>query len=356
MDQLRRREYQQSSGQVPGQQGGPEKRKGRKYPLLSSFELKGENKAGYPAKLTSIPHPDYVFFMKADSPSGPAGSLDHHPDKKKSLIFVVSDGTGRTAERALSAALVQFPGAHVDIMVRANVRSKLRVRAIVAEAAKTGRFIVHTIVTDAIREELVKSGREHNVETIDLMGPLLARLTETLAASPTEKPGLFAQLNQSYFRRIETMEFAFKHDDGQRPEDLRKAEIVLLGVSRTFKTPLSIYLAFKGWFVANIPIVLNQELPEIVVKLPPNRIFGLDTNARQLAELRRTRHDYLQGAAGDYADPEAVRIELMYARRFFFKHPLWAIIHVTNKPIEEIAAEILALRGKAGKANRPELF
>jgi len=288
--------------------------------------------------LTSIRHPEYRSGVKSDNDPAAAARADHRPDKRKSLIFVVSDGTGRTAERALSAALVQFPGAQVDIAVRPNVRSKPRVRAIVAEAAKTGRFIVHTIVTDAVREELVKSGREHNVETIDLMGPLLVRLTETLATSPTEKPGLFTQLNKSYFRRIETMEFAFKHDDGQRVEDARKAEIVLLGVSRTFKTPLSIYLAFKGWFVANIPIILHQELPNIVTKLPPNRVFCLDTNARQLAELRRTRHDYLKGAAGDYADPEAVRIELMYARRNFYKNPLWAIINVTNKPIEENAS------------------
>jgi [pyruvate, water dikinase]-phosphate phosphotransferase / [pyruvate, water dikinase] kinase len=271
-------------------------------------------------------------------------------------IYVVSDGTGRTAEQALSAALVQFPGARVDIIVRSKVRTKKRAREVVSEAAEAGGFIVHTIVTDAVRESMVNSGRENNVETIDLMGPLIARLTETLAATPSEKPGLFTRLNKSYFRRIETMEFAFRHDDGQRVEDLRKAEVVLLGVSRTFKTPLSIYLAFKGWFVANVPITLHHEPPELLAKLPPNRMFCLDTNARQLAELRRARHDYLKGAAGEYADPEYVRIELMHARQFYGRHPRWAIINVTNKPIEEIATEILAVRGKTGKARQDDFF
>ncbi|OGU54848.1 MAG: hypothetical protein A2V66_04570 [Ignavibacteria bacterium RBG_13_36_8] len=272
------------------------------------------------------------------------------------IVFVVSDGTGRTAEQAINAALAQFPGAEVEIMVRSKVRTKKRAREVITEAGEAKGFIVHTIVTDEIREFLVNFSRENNVETIDLMGPLIARLTETLATSPTEKPGLFTQLNKSYFRRIETMEFAFRHDDGQRVEDLRKAEIVLLGVSRTFKTPLSIYLAFKGWFVANVPITLDYEPPSVLAKLYPNRVFCLDTNARQLAELRRARNDYLKGAAGDYADQEFVRIELMNARKYFSKHSKWAIINVTNKPIEEIATEIIAVRGESkDKFNRGSL-
>ncbi len=269
-------------------------------------------------------------------------------------IFVVSDGTGRTAERALSAALVQFPGAQVDIIVRPNVRTPQKARRVVLEAARAGGFIVHTIVTDAVREAVVNAGRAGNVETIDLMGPLIARLTATLAESPSEKPGLFSQLNKSYFRRIESVDFAFRHDDGQRIEDLRKAELVLLGVSRTFKTPLSVYLAFKGWFVANVPFVMRQEPPAILARIAPNRVFCLDTNARQLAELRRARDEYLKGAANSYADPEFVRIELMQARQYYARHPRWAVVNVTNKPIEEIATEILAIRGGSGKAGPPD--
>ena len=271
-------------------------------------------------------------------------------------IHVVSDGTGRTAERALSAALAQFPRAEVEIRILSKVRTPKHAREVVSQAASAGGFIIHTIVTDTVREALINAARESHVETIDLMGPLLARLTETLAASPTEKPGLFAQLNKSYFRRIESMDFAFRHDDGQRLEDLRRAEIVLLGVSRTFKTPLSIYLAFKGWFVANVPVVLQQHPSAALEKIPPRKVFCLDTNARTLAELRRARRDYLAGGADDYADQEMVRIELMDARSFYARHPGWTIINVTNKPIEEIATEILAIRGKRRAEGDSELL
>lgn len=271
-------------------------------------------------------------------------------------IYIVSDGTGRTAQQALSAALTQFPGATVEIVVRPRVRTKKRAREVVLEAARSGAILVHTIVTSEVREAIVTSARENNVEKIDLMGPLVARLADRLAVSPSEKPGLFAQLNKSYFRRVETMDFAFRHDDGQRIEEVRKAEIVLLGVSRTFKTPLSVYLAFKGWFVANVPITLDHEPPAVLSKLPPARVFCLDTNARQLAELRRPRHEYLKGAAGNYADPEFVRIELMHARSYFSRHPGWAVVNVTLKPIEEIASEILAIRGQSGKAHGEDLL
>jgi len=274
---------------------------------------------------------------------------------KPNRIYVISDGTGRTASQTLAAALLQFHGAKIEVVIRPGIRTKGEVREVVREASEAGAFIIHTIVTDVVREELVRAGREGNVEAIDLMGPLIARLTETLAASPSEKPGLFAQLNKSYYRRIETMDFAFRHDDGQRFEDLGKAELVLLGVSRTFKTPLSIYLAFKGWFVANVPITLHQDPPAILSRLSPKKVFCLDTNARQLAELRRARAEYLKGAVSDYADQEYVRIELMHARQFYARHPGWTVVTVTNKPIEEIASEILALRGAAGKT-REALF
>lgn len=260
-------------------------------------------------------------------------------------IYIVSDGSGRTGEQALSAALIQFVDVNVKLVIKAKVRTEQKIRQIVQEASRTGGFIVHTLVTDKLREVMLRSGRKYNVDTIDLMGGLLSRLSEKFAISPAEKPGLFGQLNKSYFRRVETMEFAINHDDGHRINNLRKAEIVLIGVSRTFKTPLSIYLAFKEWFVANIPIVLGETLPPIINKLPVSKVFCLDTNAHALSELRRARQDYLKGAIGDYDDIEYVKIELMNARKIFNTQPKWSVINVTSKPIEEIASEILAIKG-----------
>jgi len=272
--------------------------------------------------------------------------------KKEYNIYIVSDGTGRTAEQALNAALAQFGNVKVNLIRRPKVRTEQRVINVIKEAKENDGFIVHTLVTDKLREAMLRGGRKNNVDTIDLMGGLLARLSEEFSVSPAEKPGLFGQLNKTYFRRIETMEFAFHHDDGQRVNELKKAEIVLFGVSRTFKTPISIYLAFKGWFVANVPIVIGQEFPPIINKLLASNVFCLDTNARALAELRRARQSYLGGAIGDYDDIEYVRMELMYARNIFSKNPGWAIINVTNKPIEEIASEILTIKGDRGKGDR----
>jgi regulator of PEP synthase PpsR (kinase-PPPase family) len=190
---------------------------------------------------------------------------------------------------------------------------------------------------------MLKTGRLHNVETIDIMGPLLSRLTNLLAVSPTQKPGLFNHLNEAYFRRVETMNFAFKHDDGMRSQEVCKAEIILVGVSRTFKTPLSIYLAFKGWLVANVPIVLDMSIPDSLHELDQSKVFYLNTNARRLAELRNVRSEKLGDETGEYATYEYVRRELMYGRRICSSHPGWSNITVTGKSIEEIASEIIAL-------------
>jgi regulator of PEP synthase PpsR (kinase-PPPase family) len=263
-------------------------------------------------------------------------------------IFIVSDGTGRTAKQALDAALTQFGNAQVDIKTWSDVRSEEQVETIVQEAKKGAAFIVHTLVADSMRDKMINCGREHDVATIDLMGPFLARLSNQFSASPSEKPGLFSQLNKDYFRRIETMEFAFYHDDGKRVNDLYKAEIVLVGVSRTFKTPLSIYLAFKGWWVANVPIIFNVEPPPILFKLEPKVVFALNTSAHQLAEFRQARQNFLGEAVGSYADLEFVRMELMYARNIFSRRPEWPVISVVSKPIEEIASEILALKNMKG--------
>ncbi len=185
------------------------------------------------------------------------------------------------------------------------------------------------------------AGRLHDVETIDLMGPLLTQLMVLLSDTPSERPGLFRELNKEYFQRIEAMEFAFRHDDGQRTHHLRQADIVLLGVSRTFKTPLSIYLAFKGWLVGNVPVVLDLPVPGPVMELPEGKVFCLSTEPRYLSVLRQVRHEHLGGATGEYANIEFVRREIAYANGIFSKRPDWPVIQVTKKPIEEIASELL---------------
>jgi regulator of PEP synthase PpsR (kinase-PPPase family) len=257
-------------------------------------------------------------------------------------IFVVSDGSGGTAKRALSAALIQFEGANIEIVEKPNVRTNSQLEAVVKEAAQSEGFIIHTLVSNHVRNTMLRACRLHNIPAFDLMGPLLDRLSQQLSIKPAMKPGLFQQLNEEYFRRIESMEFAFHHDDGLRSQELDRAEIILVGVSRTFKTPLSIYLAFKGWFVANIPVVLDMPLPTIINNLSPGTVFGLKSDPYRLAELRLVREERLNRVTGDYAKPDHVCQEMKYAMNLFDQHPDWPVIDVTSKPIEEIASEILA--------------
>ncbi len=271
---------------------------------------------------------------------------------KMNKIFVVSDGTGGTAKRALNAALTQFEGAKIQIVERPNIRNTRQVESVVQEAAKVKGFIIHTLVSHSVRDAMLRIARIYNIATFDLMGPLLERLSQKLSISPSMKPDLFRQLNEEYFRRMETMEFAFRHDDGLRIEELDKAEIVLIGISRTFKTPLCIYLAFKGWFVANVPIILNMPPPPILYKLSPGSVFCLRSDPYRLAELRKVRDEHLSGATGDYAKPEFVRKEMQYAINIFNSHPQWPVIDVTSKPIEEIASEILTFCARKNEEDR----
>ncbi len=264
-------------------------------------------------------------------------------EKKTFPIIVVSDGTGRTAQQALDAALVQFPEAVVDVIIHREVSTQEEISQIVSDAYETQSFIVHTLVTDALREFMIRESHKNNVETVDLMGPLLLRLSNHFSDLPSQKPGLFNKLNKDYFQRIDAMQFAFNHDDGQRLDSLQQADIVLLGVSRTFKTPLSIYLAYKGWFTANVPIIMGMQPSPLLKELNPSRVFCLTTNASRLSELRRTRNERLGGSAGTYSEPNQVSKEINWANMFYDLHPGWTWITVTAKSVEEIASEILAI-------------
>lgn len=256
-------------------------------------------------------------------------------------LFIISDGTGRTAKQTLKAALTQFENVKVQVHLRSHVRSEKQVLKVISEARDHKGIVLHTVVSNKLREFILEQGRIYDVSTIDLMGPLLAQLSHFFDFSPSEKPGIFHELNKSYFQRIEAVEFTLRHDDGQKIRELKNAEIVILGVSRTFKTPLSIYLSFKGWLVANIPIILDITPPDILFEIPPERVYGLTTRATRLADLRSVRTVHLGGATGDYSKIEYVRKELKYANEIYKKNPNWSVIDVTNKPIEEIASEIL---------------
>lgn len=258
-------------------------------------------------------------------------------------IFVVSDGKGKTAEQLVTAALTQFPSTSVEIVIKPEILTEQQIDEIMPEIVEAKGVIVHTLVSVLLRDYIVRVSRDANVDAIDVMGPLLSRISNYFETMPREEPGLYFKLNKEYFKRIDSMQFAFTHDDGQRYYEYDKAEIILVGVSRTFKTPLSIYLAYKNWFVANYPVVLGVEPPEILNRLPHGVVFGLTTQPTDLSTLRTARQEYLQGNTGEYSSLEFVKKELNYAQNYFAQHN-WPVVSVTNKPIEEIASEILAIK------------
>jgi [pyruvate, water dikinase]-phosphate phosphotransferase / [pyruvate, water dikinase] kinase len=263
-------------------------------------------------------------------------------------IFIVSDGTGRTANQLVKAALTQFPGTESEIILYPVVRNRKKIRDIISEAKNCDAMIAHTIVDNGLKKYLTIECNLMNIPLVDLIGPLINKMSEIFLGEPSQDPGLFYQTNQEYFQRIDAVQFAFKHDDGARVEEIDKAEIILLGVSRTFKTPLSVYLAYNGFFVANIPIIKGIQPPNLN-NIDPSKIFCLTTIPNELSVLRATRSEVFGGYIKEYSDIEAVKEELLFANRYFSLHPEWKIINVTNKPIEEIASEILNILTKKGR-------
>jgi regulator of PEP synthase PpsR (kinase-PPPase family) len=256
-------------------------------------------------------------------------------------LFAVSDGTGGTAQRVIEAALMQFDRG-VEVQRFSEVRTVQQIREIVRHADSRRALIVHTLVSDDLRQAMFDECRRHHVHTLDLMGPLLERLSDVLGASPSARPGLYVA--EEYNRRIDAVDYAVRHDDGRRVHEIDRADIVLVGVSRTGKTPLSIYLAYRGWMVANVPIVPGIEPPEALLRLPPERVIGLTIDPKRLAVLRQQRVSRFGGALGDYADPRQVQKEVTRAQWTFAARG-WREIDMTAKPIEEAAAEIVTLLG-----------
>ncbi len=261
-------------------------------------------------------------------------------------VFAVSDATGGTAENVIRAALTQFTGQAISISRHGGVRTPEQVHAVIQEAEKKKGIIVHTLVSDTLRHLIFTEGRAANITTIDLMGPLLARLSELLSIQPRSEPGLFQPFDSAYLRRIDAIDFTFHHDDGHNTHELDLAEIILVGVSRTSKTPLSIYLSFRGWRVANVPLMLGVEPPEELFSVPRGRVIALVARVEQLVDFRKIRALRLGTQDKGYADLEHIRREVAYAYEIFDRRRDWPLVDVTAKSIEETAAEVVSLIGR----------
>ncbi len=261
-------------------------------------------------------------------------------------IYVLSDSTGETAERVVRAALSQFGGSDVRIVRLAKVSNQQEVQQAMTTVSHDGGLLVYTLVDSTLAIAVHTIAEEKGLMAFDLLSPLLHSLSTFLGTVAQSTPGLLHQIDTDYFRRMEAVNFTVKHDDGQETRGLSKADLVLVGVSRSSKTPLSMYLANKGYKVANVPLVKGIEPPEELDGIDPQKVVGLIISPKRLVEIRTSRLVTMgQSMKNSYADYEKVEEEIAFCRQYFRRHPAWAIIDVTNKSVEESASEILRRLG-----------
>ncbi|SMO50160.1 pyruvate, water dikinase regulatory protein [Melghirimyces algeriensis] len=269
-------------------------------------------------------------------------------ETNRPVIYLVSDSVGETAEFVVRAASSQFNGGDVNIRRIPYVVDKRTIQETVKAAAESNGMIAFTMVVSDLQNYLLKEAKTHGVPVVDIMGPMLKGLSTLYGKEPKREPGLVRKLDDDYFRKVEAIEFAVKYDDGKDPRGLLRADVVLIGVSRTSKTPLSMYLAHKRFKVANVPLVPEVEAPEELYMIPAERCIGLSIDPDQLNEIRRERLRSLGlTARANYANMERILQELEYAEKVM-KRIGCPIIDVSNKAVEETASVVLDMLRKGG--------
>ncbi|RJE47134.1 MULTISPECIES: pyruvate, water dikinase regulatory protein [unclassified Dehalobacter] len=257
------------------------------------------------------------------------------------VIYVISDALGETAEFVSRAAAAQFNGIKTKIRRVPYVQDEIHIDEILEEAVEEQAILVYTLVLTNLRLYIERRAREKNLITIDILSPLISALADKTGLDPKNIPNVTHRLDEQYFRKVEAVEFAVKYDDGKDPRGLLYADVVLIGVSRTSKTPLSMYLAHKGIKAANIPLVPEVTPPRELSEVPRNKVFGLILSPEKLNQIRSERLKTLGlGASADYANLNRIMEELDYAKQIMKKIGC-VIIDTTNKAVEETASVIL---------------
>lgn len=260
-------------------------------------------------------------------------------------IIIISDGTGETATAISRAVMAQFRDREVFFTRYKNIRSIEQIDAIFNEAAIHHDLIIHTIVSGKLREYISDLSRSTRVRTLDLIGPALTAFSNYFNQEPMSEPGLLRQVNDEYYRRVEAMEFTLNHDDGRNISSLHLADVILVGVSRTSKSPLSVYLSQHGIKVVNIPMIKDQTLPPELFEVDQRKIFALTINPDSLREIRKNRLLRLgaEKHQGDYAEHNKIVEEVEWANNIFKENKRWPVFNVTDKALEETAADIMKL-------------
>ncbi len=257
-------------------------------------------------------------------------------------LHLVSDSTGETIHSVARACLVQFDHVHPVEHAWPMARTQNAMQVVLDGIKDKPGPVMFTLVDDALRDQLLDGCRRLKVPCISVLDPVITAFGKFLDAQPLHRVGGQHEMDAEYFQRIEAMDWALAHDDGQKAHEFDQSDVILVGVSRTSKTPTCLYLANRGVKAANIPYVPGIPLPDALDRVEHALIIGLTNDPKRLVELRRARLDLLQ-QAGDtpYIDPSIVRAEITEARRYFSERK-WPVIDVTRRSIEETAAAVMS--------------
>jgi regulator of PEP synthase PpsR (kinase-PPPase family) len=263
--------------------------------------------------------------------------------QRQKVIFVCSDAVGETAEAVAKATTRQFATEQVKIKRFGHIKHEDEIKAIINEALQVQGFIAYTLVQPELRETMREETIRQGVRAVDVMGPMMQAFIDTFNDSPKYKPGLLHEMDENYYRKIEAIEFAVRYDDGKDARGLLQAQVVLVGVSRTSKTPLSIYLAHKGIKTANYPLTIEVKPPQELFMASNRLIVGLSMQPERLLKIRTERLKALGlPSQAHYASIERIEKELHFASEIM-ERLRCPVIDVTEKAIEESAGLIMEL-------------
>ena len=263
---------------------------------------------------------------------------------EKYNVYLVSDSTGETLDRIFLSLKSQFSGFEYDKKEYAFVRTEQQIDKIIKECnTSNNSLILYTIVETKLAKYISNQSEKNNVQCFGILGNLILSFSKLLNQKAIHKPSAQHVLDDDYYKRIEAIQFTMAHDDGKKVDDIKNADVILLGVSRTSKTPTSIYLANRGYKTINIPLVLGQQIPKDLIINKKICIIGLVADPDRLADIRRNRVAIMKDhKLKEYTDLSFIKKELDDSKNLFKKNN-WPIIDVTRKSVEETAASILKI-------------
>ena len=263
---------------------------------------------------------------------------------EKYNVYLVSDSTGETLDRIFLSLKSQFANFDYEKKEFAFVRTEQQIDKIINECnSLDNALILYTIVETKLAKYISNQSEKNNVPCFGILGNLILSFSKLLNQKAIHKPSAQHVLDEDYYKRIEAIQFTMTHDDGKKVDDINDADVILLGVSRTSKTPTSIYLANRGYKTINIPLVLHQELPKGLISNAKACIIGLVADPERLADIRRNRVAIMNDHnLKEYTDVEFIKKELIDSKNLFKKNN-WPIIDVTRRSVEETAASILKI-------------